>query len=115
MSVAVIRLSELEFTSIDDGVGRFGRWRREDNFSLKDRVTLVLRLVLDGLSLDMMMMMVRSKSNVQWLYEFPLPTMHFVREIIQVTSLSTTEFPSNHTLHFIFSTCRLPSKCLATF
>jgi hypothetical protein len=48
-------LSELESISINDGVGARDKRRREDNFPCKEPAILRMGLFLDGLSLDMMM------------------------------------------------------------
>ena len=45
---------DLESISIDDGVGDCEKQRGQDSFHLKDPAILRMRLVLDGLSLDMM-------------------------------------------------------------
>ena len=45
---------ELESISIDDGEGARDKWKREDNFRLKDPVILRMRFVSDGFLLDMM-------------------------------------------------------------
>ena len=55
---ASVRLSDLESMLIDDGVDTRDKWRREDNFPLKDSASLRMR---DDLSLDMMT--VRSESG----------------------------------------------------
>ena len=48
-------LSELESIPINNGVGARDKRRREDNFSCKEPAILRMGLFLDGLSLDMMM------------------------------------------------------------
>ena len=50
----VLGLSELEPISIDDEVGSRDKCIREDSFPLKDPAMLRMRLALDGLLLDMM-------------------------------------------------------------
>ena len=69
----LVGLSELESISIDDGEGARDKWRREDNFPLKDPVILRMRFVSDGFLLEMMI--------VGWeiccvLYKFALPTVN---------------------------------------
>ena len=55
ISVAhLVGLSELEPISIDAEVGSRDKRIREENFSLKDPAMLRIRLVSDGLLLDMM-------------------------------------------------------------
>ena len=63
----LVGLSELESISIDDGVGARDKWRREDNFPLREPATLRMRLVC-GLLLDMMI--VRREGRSEALYEF---------------------------------------------
>ena len=55
VGASVMWLSELESTLIDDGMGWRDKCKREDNFPLTYRTALVIRLFLNGLSLDMMM------------------------------------------------------------
>ena len=69
----LVGFSELESISIDSGEGARDKWRREDNFPLKDPVILCMRLVSDGFLLEMMI--------VGWeiccvLYKFALPTVN---------------------------------------
>ncbi|KAF8808841.1 hypothetical protein BYT27DRAFT_7210500 [Phlegmacium glaucopus] len=59
------RLSDLESTSIDDGVGESEEC--QNNFLLKDAAIWAIRW-LDGLWLDMMIV----KRRVSWLYELVL-------------------------------------------
>ena len=70
----LVGLSELESISIDDEVGARDKWRREDNFPLKDPAISRMRLASDGLLLDMMI--VRRESRSHGLYEFALPTIN---------------------------------------
>ena len=53
----MVGLSELKSISIDDGVGARDKWRREDNFPLKDPAILRMRLVSEGFSLNMLKLM----------------------------------------------------------
>jgi hypothetical protein len=64
----------LESISIDDGEGARDNLRREDNFPLNDPAILCMRLVLDGLSLDMMI--VRRESCGGFRAVFALPTVN---------------------------------------
>jgi hypothetical protein len=51
--------SELGLILINDGVGARDERRREDNFPCKEPAILRMGLFLDGLSLDMMMIIVK--------------------------------------------------------
>ena len=63
ISVAhLVGLSELEPVPIDDEVGSRDKWIREDSFPLKDPAMLRMRLVLDCLLLDMMIV----REKVAW-------------------------------------------------
>ena len=57
-------LSELGSISINDGVGARDKRRREDNFPCKEPFILRMGLFLDGLSFDMMMMIVKEDLTV---------------------------------------------------
>ena len=61
--LASVALSELELISIDGGVGARDEWRREDNFPFTDPAILRMRLVSDGPSLSLDMMIVKRKSQ----------------------------------------------------
>jgi len=80
-AVVATWLSELESTSIGDCRSKC---KREDNFPLKDRATLSMRLFLDGLS-DMMM---REGRAAQWLYAPATPT---VKREVSVIDESTCQ------------------------
>ena len=58
-----VGLSELESISIDDGVGVRDKWRKEDNFPLKDPVIFRMRLDSGGLWLEMMIV---ERENQSW-------------------------------------------------
>ena len=58
-----IGLSELESMSIDNGVGARDKLRREESCLFKDLAILPMGLFLDGLSLDMMITVKRTRFN----------------------------------------------------
>ena len=59
--LASVALSELELISIDGAVGARDERRKDDNFPFTDPAILRMRLVSDGLLLDMMI--VRRESH----------------------------------------------------
>ena len=62
-----VGLSELESISIGDARDK---WKREDNFFLRLPATLCMRLVLGGLSLDMMIVR-RERTGTSFTMVFP--------------------------------------------
>ena len=65
-----VGLSELESISIDDGLSARDTCRREDNLPLTVPAILRMRSVLDGLSLDMMIVRRESRGSCASLF-FP--------------------------------------------
>jgi hypothetical protein len=69
-------LSELGSISINDGVGARDKRRREDNFRCKEPAILRMGLFSDGLSLDMMMIIVKEDLTVGKAYSLFLYLCH---------------------------------------
>ena len=59
----LVGLSEFKSISIDDGVAARDKWSREDKLPLKDPAILRIRLVSDGLLLDMTIVRKRTRSS----------------------------------------------------